>query len=136
MKHKVKRIIQKLGIYLVKKFHHAGREKLSKTEIEASILFRKLISDPKTDLLISPISSKYYLRNDDRKLLVVLGNMNISIINHIFGYDVSIPSYLQDNLKIIFNDEVENRRQKMEEEYRNNVRHNLQQVIKSLKDEK
>jgi hypothetical protein len=136
MKHKVKRIIQKLGIYLVKKFHHAGREKLSKTEIEASILFRKLISDPKTDLLISPISSKYYLRNDDRKLLVVLGNMNISIINHIFGYDVSIPSYLQENLKSIFNDEVENRRQKMEEEYRNNVRHNLQQVIKSLKDEK
>jgi hypothetical protein len=136
MKHKVKRIIQKLGIYLVKKFHHAGREKLSKTEIEASILFRKLISDPKTDLLISPISSKYYLRNDDRKLLVVLGNMNISIINHIFGYDVSIPSYLQENLKSIFNDEVENRTQKMEEEYRNNVRHNLQQVIKSLKDEK
>lgn len=136
MKHKLKRIIQKLGIILIKKFYHAGREKLSKTEIEASIVFTKLISDPKTDLLISPISSKYYLRNNDRKLLVVLGNMNISIINHIFGYDVSIPSYLQDRLKSIFNDEVENRRQKMEEDYRNNVRHNLQQVIKSLKDEK
>jgi hypothetical protein len=136
MKHKVKRIIQKLGIYLVKNFHYITREKLSKTEIEASILFRRLISDSKTDLLISPISGKYYLRNDDRKLLVVLGNMNISIINHIFGYDVSISLYLQENLKSIFNDEVENRRQKMEEEYRNNVRHNLQQVIKSLKDEK
>lgn len=136
MKHKLKRIIQKLGILLIKKFYHVGREKLSKTEIEASIVFTKLISDPKTDLLISPISSKYYLRNDDRRLLVVLGSMNMSIINHIFGYDVSIPSYLQDRLKSIFNDEVENRRQKMEEEYRYNVRHNLQQVIKGLKDEK
>lgn len=136
MKHKLKRIIQKLGIYLVKNFYHVGRKNLTKTQIESSIVFIKLISDPKTDLLISPISNKYYLRNEDRKLLVVLDNMNISIINHIFGYDISIPAHLQERLKSIFNDEVENRRQKMEEEYRYNVRNNLQQVIKSLKDEK
>jgi hypothetical protein len=135
MKHKIKRIIQKIGIFLVKKFHHSGREKLTKTEIEASIVFTKLLLDPKTDLLISPLSSKYYLKNDDRKLLVVLSNMNISIINHIFGYDVSIPVHMHERLRSTFNDEVENRRQKMEDEYRNNVIHNLQKVIKSLKNE-
>lgn len=132
MKHKIKRIIQKIGIFLVKKFHHYGREKLTKTEKEASIVFTKLLLDPKTDLLISPLSSKYYLKNGDKKLLVVLSNMNISIINHIFGYDVSIPVYMYERLRSIFNDEVGNRRQKMEDEYRNNVIHNLQKVIKSL----
>lgn len=133
--HKLKRFFQKIGIFLVKKLHNPGRKKLTKTQIEASIVFRKLLLDPKTDILISPISDKYYIRNDKKKILIVLSNMNISIINHIFGYDVFIPNYFYENLKDLFYEEVENRRWKMEEEYRNNVKNNLQQVIRGLKNE-
>lgn len=136
MKHKIKRVIQKIGIFLVKKLYRASRVKLTNTEVDASILFRKLLIDPNTELLISPLSGKYFLKNDERNLLVVLSCNNVSIINHIFGYDISIPSFLYENLRNIFNEEVECRSQKMEDEYRNNVRHNLQQVIKSLKNEK
>lgn len=125
-----------IGIYIIKKLHHSSREKLTKTEKDASIVFTKLLLDPKTELLISPLSSRYYLKNDDRKLLIVLSNMNLSIINHIFGYDVMISVYTFERLRNILNKEVEKRRQKMEDEYRNNVRHNLQQVVKNLKNEK
>lgn len=135
MKHKLRRFIQKIGIFLVKTLHNPGRKKLTKTQIEASIVFRKLLLDPNTDILISPISGKYYIKNDKKRILIVLSNLNISIINHIFGYDVFIPGYFYEKLRDLFYEEVENRRWKMEEEYRNNVTNNLQQVIKGLKHE-
>jgi len=134
MKHKFKRFFQKIGLILLKISRLSNRERLNSNQLEASNIFRKLITNNKTELLISPISGKCYLRNTEKRILVVLSNMNISIINHIFGYDVSIPSYLYDILKKIFDKEVEERRSKMEDEYRKNVSHSLKQVLKSLKD--
>jgi hypothetical protein len=135
MKHKFKRFFQKIGIFLVKKVNISNRQKLTKTELEAGIVFRKLVKNKNTELLISPYSGKCYLRNNDKNILIVLSSNNISIINHIFGYDISIPNHLYENLRNTFNETVEFRRSEMEEEYRSNVRHSIQQVIKSLKNE-
>lgn len=131
----MRRFFQKIGIFIIRIFQY-NREKLTPTQLEASIIFRKLILNSDTDMLISPISGKYYLKNVNKNILIVMSASNISIINHIFGYDVSIPSHLHDKLKEIFEEEVENRRWDMEEEYRKNVRHSLKQVLKGLKDEK
>lgn len=135
MKHKIKRFFQKIGLKILL-FFRFEKNRLTPTQLEASIIFRKLILNSDTDMLISPISGKYYLKNVNKNILIVMSVSNISIINHIFGYDVSIPSHLHDKLKEIFEEEVENRRWDMEEEYRKNVRHSLKQVIKGLKDEK
>lgn len=132
----MRRFFQKIGIFIIRTFFQYNREKLTSTQLEASIIFRKLILNSDTDMLISPISGRYYLKNANKDILIVMSASNISIINHIFGYDVSIPSHLHDKLKEIFEEEVENRRRDMEEEYRKNVRHSLKQVIKGLKDEK
>lgn len=136
MKHIMRRFFQKIGIFIIRSFVQYNRERLTSTQLEASIIFRKLILNNDTDMLISPISGKYYLKNVNKNILIVMSASNISIINHIFGYDVSIPSHLHDKLKEIFEEEVENRRCDMEEEYRKNVRHSLKQVLKGLKDEK
>lgn len=136
MKHIMRRFFQKIGIFIIRSFFQYNRERLTPTQLEASIIFRKLILNSDTDMLISPISGKYYLKNVNKNILIVMSASNISIINHIFGYDVSIPSHLYDKLKEIFEEEVENRRWDMEEEYRKNVRHSLKQVLKGLKDEK
>lgn len=136
MKHKIKRFFQKIGIRIIRSFFQYNRERLTPTQLDASIIFRKLILNSDTDVLISPISGKYYLKNVNKNILIVMSESNISIINHIFGYDVSIPSHLHDKLKIIFEEEVEKRRRDMEEEYRKNIRHSLKQVLKGLKDEK
>lgn len=132
----MRRFFQKIGIFIIRSFFQYNRERLTPTQLEASIIFRKLILNSDTDMLISPISGKYYLKNVNKDILIVMSASNISIINHIFGYDVSIPSHLHDKLKEIFEEEVENRRWDMEEEYRKNVRHSLKQVLKGLKDEK
>lgn len=132
----MRRFFQKIGIFIIRTFFQYNREKLTSTQLEASIIFRKLILNSDTDMLISPISGRYYLKNANKDILIVMSASNISIINHIFGYDVSIPSHLHDKLKEIFEEEVENRRCNMEEEYRKNVRHSLKQVLKGLKDEK
>lgn len=132
----MRRFFQKIGIFIIRSFFQYNRERLTPTQLEASIIFRKLILNSDTDMLISPISGKYYLKNVNKNILIVMSASNISIINHIFGYDVSIPSHLHDKLKEIFEEEVENRRWDMEEEYRKNVRHSLKQVLKGLKDEK
>lgn len=132
----MRRFFQKIGIFIIRSFVQYNRERLTSTQLEASIIFRKLILNNDTDMLISPISGKYYLKNVNKNILIVMSASNISIINHIFGYDVSIPSHLHDKLKEIFEEEVENRRCDMEEEYRKNVRHSLKQVLKGLKDEK
>lgn len=132
----MRRFFQKIGIFIIRTFFQYNRKKLTSTQLEASIIFRKLILNSDTDMLISPISGRYYLKNANKDILIVMSASNISIINHIFGYDVSIPSHLHDKLKEIFEEEVENRRCNMEEEYRKNVRHSLKQVLKGLKDEK
>lgn len=136
MKHIMRRFFQKIGIFIIRSFFQYNKERLTPTQLEASIIFKKLILNSDTDMLISPISGKYYLKNVNKNILIVMSASNISIINHIFGYDVSIPSHLHDKLKEIFEEEVENRRWDMEEEYRKNVRHSLKQVLKGLKDEK
>jgi hypothetical protein len=136
MRHKIKRFFQKISLFFIKRISTSDRKKLSKAEIEASIIFRKLLYNPKTELLISPISNKCYLRNNENNILVTLGSMNISIINHVFGYDVSIPSELQNKLRDLFNQAVESRRLGMEEEYKSNITHSLKEVIRGLNNAK
>jgi hypothetical protein len=134
--HKLKRFFQKIGIILTKKINFQGKEKLNDNELEASILFRKLLIEPGTELLTSPLSGKFYLKSLKKDMLVILSSNQISIINHIYGYNVSVPSFLYERLKNVFIEEVERRRFKMEEEFRKNVQHSLKNIINSLKNEK
>lgn len=136
MKHKIKRFFQKISLFIAKRILTVERKRLTKTQIEASLIFKKLLSDPETDLLISPISNKYYLKNSEKEILLTLGYMNLSIINHVFGYDVSISTDLQEKLKVLFNEEVEIRRKRMDDEYRKNIRFSLKEVLNQLNYEK
>jgi hypothetical protein len=134
--HKLRRFFQRIGIILTKKFNFQGKEKLNDNELEASILFRKLLTDPATELLTSPLSGKFYLKSLKKDMLVILSGNQISIINHIYGYNVYVPNFLYEILKNVFIEEVERRRIEMEEEFRKNVQHSLKNIINSLKNEK
>ncbi|MDD1763844.1 MAG: hypothetical protein LUQ70_03905 [Methanobacteriaceae archaeon] len=106
--------------------------KLSESEREASSIFRKLLKEPESELLTSPLSGKYYLRAEDKSMLLVLGNGQISIVNHVYGYNVPLSQKCEKILTVTFLDEVESRRNKMEDEYKNNVQHSLKAIIKNL----
>lgn len=130
--HNLKRFTQKVGIKFSRMMNPIDREILSNSERDASAIFRKLLKDQESELLTSPLSGKYYLKSPDKDMLLVLGNGNLSIVNHVYGYDVRLSQKAEKKLTETFLNEVENRRRKMEEEYSRNVQHSLKTIIEKL----
>ena len=130
--HNLKRFTQKVGIRFTRMMNPLDREVLSNSERDASAIFRKLIKDPESELLTSPLSGKYYLKSPDKDMLLVLGNGNLSIVNHVYGYDVRLSQKAEKKLTETFLNEVQERRKKMEEEYSQNVQHSLKTIIEKL----
>ena len=130
--HNLKRFTQKVGIRFTRMMNPLDREILSNSERDASAIFRKLLKDQESELLTSPLSGKYYLKSPDKDMLLVLGNGNLSIVNHVYGYDVRLSQKAEKKLTETFLNEVEHRRKKMEEEYSQNVQHSLKTIIEKL----
>ena len=130
--HNLKRFTQKVGIRFTRMMNPLDKEILSNSERDASAIFRKLLKDPESELLTSPLSGKYYLKSPDKDMLLVLGNGNLSIVNHVYGYDVRLSQKAEKKLTETFLNEVEERRKKMEEEYSQNVQHSLKTIIEKL----
>jgi len=133
LSHRLKRFTQKVAIKLSRMMNPLDRkEPYEDSELEAAMLFRRMIKDPESELLTSPISSKYYVKNDDLRILIIMTEYDITIINHIFGYNVRISQKTFRNLHESFITKVEQRRNAMETEYKNNVKHSLQTIIKRI----
>jgi hypothetical protein len=131
--HQLKRFTQRTAIKLSRLMNPLDRkEPYEDSELEAAMLFRRMIKDPESELLTSPISSKYYVKNDDLRILIIMTEYDITIINHIFGYNVRISQKTFRNLHGSFIKKVEYRRNLMETEYKNNVKHSLQTIIKRI----
>lgn len=128
--HKIKRRFQRIYIK-IKKINNPSRNyKKTEAEIDSCAIFRKLVRDKDSELLISPLSEKYYVKRGD--ILVILESHQISIINHIYGYNIPINKKVSDLLIKFFFNEVELRRNNMEQDYRNNVIHSLKSLFESL----
>jgi hypothetical protein len=130
--HTLKRITQKVGIKFSRMMNPQYNSKMDQSERETSSIFRKLLKEPESELLTSPLSGKYYIRAHDKSMLLVLGHGQISIVNHVYGYNVPLSQKTEKMLTETFIEEVEKRRNQMEDEYKNNVQHSLQAIIKKL----
>ena len=130
--HTLKRITQKIGIKFYRIMNPLNCSKIEESERETASIFRKLLKDPESELLTSPLSGKYYIRTRDKSMLLVLGHNQISIVNHVYGYNVPLSQKSERMLTETFIEEVEKRRNQMEDEYKNNVQHSLKSIIKKL----
>jgi len=131
--HKSKRFMQRMAIKLLRSMNTLShKEPYEDSELEAAALFRRMIKLPESELLTSPLSSKYYVKNDNLRILIIMTEYDITIINHIFGYNVRISKNTFRHLHGSFNKKVEYRRNLMETEYMNNVKHSLQTIIKRI----
>jgi hypothetical protein len=131
--HKLRRLFQRLGIRMTRAMNPIDTTQYSESEREAILIFRRLLKVPESDILTSPLTGKYYIRTED--LLVVLGNGRVSIVNHVYGYDIPLSQRAERKLIDMFLEETEKRRSAMEQEYRGNVQHSLKTIISRL-DEK
>ena len=131
-KHKIKRLIQRSIISMIKSLNTDNREPVDDSEFDASIIFRLTLKDPNSEVLISPRVGKHYIRNEQRKMLLILENESLNIINHVYGYNVNLRTKTYNSLRNLFLIEVEKRRKQMEDEYKDNVRQSLKTIINSI----
>jgi len=127
--HGLRRMIQRLGIRIHKAMNPLDRDQLSGAEQEAYSIFRRMVKDPDVELLTSPLSGKYYLKSEDRGMLLVLDRTQLSIVNHVFGYNVPLSTKCETRMHEMFLLEVEKRRTEMEEEFTANIKHSLKSII-------
>ena len=134
--HRFRRAMQKFGLAIHKGMNPLDRRQLSEAEREAYTIFRKMAHDPENELLTSPLSGKYYLKSDAQSMLLVLGNGQLSIVNHVYGYNVPLSQKTESKMKDIFVQEVELRRVEMEREYTDNIKHSLKSIIQRMNHDK
>jgi hypothetical protein len=130
--HNLRRRIQKTGIKFYRVVNPSRSPRMNESERKASCIFKKLLKDPESELLTSSLSEKYYIRSHDKLMLLVLENYQISISDHVCGYEVSLSEKSRKMLIETFMEESEKRRNQMEEEYKNNFQHSLNTIIKKL----
>lgn len=132
--HKFKRFFQKIGLFIHKKFKTPQYE-LSAGEKEALAIVNRLVKDNESDLLTCPNSGKYYIKCGKKKMLIVIGHKEINIINSVYSYSVHLTDRTESNIRNVFLDEVEMRRDKMEQEFRASVTHSLKTIYQNLNNE-
>jgi len=128
--HKIRRFAQSLGIKTYKMFN--PKYTLSEYERECINISRTLIEKSGTILLMSSISGKRYIKSEDSQVFIVIQSGHISIVNHMYSYDINISDVTYNKIKLMFDDEVEYRRALIEAEIRTNVKHSLYTIYKSL----
>jgi hypothetical protein len=136
LKHKTIRFFQKVGLKILRASNQSNEPKHSEFEYECLAICKNLIHKEKSKLLISPISGKRYIKSEDNQIFVIMDNGKITIVNHHYSYNIDLTYKAYDRLLKTFDNQVEIRRQVMEDEIRSNVKHSLTNIYKNIANEK
>lgn len=129
--HRFKRLSQRVSIKIHRLLDPTDRAETSSGEAErdAAFIFRKMIKCQDSELLMSAISQKQYVRNDERRILLILDSYELTVINHVFSYNIRISQKTNKTLSEAFNIELEKRRLDMEISFKENVKHSLKTIL-------
>jgi hypothetical protein len=130
LSHKLRRTIQKSFIKL-KRLSTPPVER-SAYERDCIAICKKLIDLDDTILLLTPLSDKRYIRNEEHEIFVILEGYNVKVINHVYSYTVYLEQDSWRNIISIFDNEVERRRLVFEKEITSNIKHSLQNILEKI----
>ena len=125
------KILYKIFLFLKERFD--PKKPIPDEEKITLEICNKLIENPKTKLTIAPISNKRFLKNEEKKIFVVIESNSINLVNDIYNHSVYITnteSYLELCNK--FDECLDEERLKLENEIKNNIEHSLQEILKRL----
>lgn len=127
----IPKILFKLFLYLKDKFD--PKPQISEEENFAEQICHKMILHPYSKLNYSPISSKRIIKNENLNMYIVMESSTVHVINHVYSYSV----YFQETEKYqklteIFDKILEQRREEIELEIRNNIQHSLKKILDRL----
>ena len=101
-------------------------------ERTSASICRKLINHQDSKFLIAPLSQKRYIKNETLQMFVVLQDDRINITNHIYNYDITVPSQMTHKLNRMFDNKVEDARMKFEREMHSQIQHSLKKILEKL----
>lgn len=130
LKYKLKKI--KLKLY--KLLNKSNTFPLTKEERCSLIIVGKLLLNKGNELLMYPSLNRFYIKSDDNEIFVVVtSNPNeITIINHVYCYNVKLGERSYNRIYDMFMEEVKRRRLAMEKEYTDNIQFSLMNVANRL----
>lgn len=127
----ISKLLFKIYIFLKEKFdpHYP----ITQEEIFCAKICMALIDLPGSSLTMSPISYKRFIKNKDKNIFVIIENRQISLINHVYGYNLVIEDDdLYSNIIKKFDNTLEQKRLKLENEMRENIQHSLQVILEKI----
>jgi hypothetical protein len=86
---------------------------------------KKLISNEESLLLYTPITQKYYIRNNNLGIFMVIDNGVLSITNHSYSYEIKLAGKNERILIIQFEKELELRADNMDIQILNQIKDSL-----------
>ena len=127
----VPRLLFKIYLNLKDKFD--PKPKVTDEEIFASEICKKLITNPTSELIISPISHKRIIKNEDKNMYVVMESYTFHLINHVYSYSI----YMENNEcygKVLrkFDEISEKKKIELEDKLTNNIKHSLTKILEGL----
>lgn len=94
---------------------------------------RKLIYSDETSLMLAPISSTRFLKNDEKEISVVIHNRTITIVNKIYTYSTFIDNDKEYyNLINSFNRKMEKNTLQMESVIQTAVTNSLKSIMRQV----
>ena len=129
--HKLKRQYQKIYIRIVKNLEYE-RSMQQRYEIDAQNVCLKLISKEQSHLLMTSITQKRFIKNDEFDVLVTIDNNIINIVNHQYSYTVFVTEKTRKTICNEFDKVIESQRKKMEDEITSNIKFSLKNLSNKL----
>jgi len=129
--HKFKRMLQKLSLEIYKK---TDVKRVVRTENANEFLqiCKRAIEKPDSELIVSPLTAKMYVKNDELEIMIIMQHKSIQVINHIYSYNMVVDEYTWSDILEIFNNEKERRCLEFERRAKSNIKHSLKNIITNL----
>ena len=126
--HTFRRFIQK---QMIKFFRYLNTEQeKSVYERDCIAVCKKFINQPDSIMLLTPISGKRYIRSEKNEIFIILDSHRVKIINNVYAYDVHMNDKSWNQIILLFDNEVEKRREEFENQITSNIKSSLQKIVK------
>lgn len=110
-------LVRRIRVRVHKAFVYGGSSALDKDERYAVIMMMSLIREGGAALLMHPSKDKFYIKSNERGLLVVVDETSITVSNKVYSHRGEIGRRCYERIRGMFVEEAEKQRAAMEDEY-------------------
>jgi hypothetical protein len=93
---------------------------------------QSLIYDPTSILIYTPRTFKYYIKNENMGVYMVMCDCALSVTNHRYSYEIKITPKNERKLSRIFDGQLESRGEKFDAEMINQIKESLGDIYNKI----